>query len=78
MSDEVTRVRRVYFSIIKGMSVYSYAIRIAQDGVLHRLDPGRNRRNGTFVPYNIMEMSTNVPNFLHDVLGSIGNFVPDR
>lgn len=60
------------------MGVYGDAIGIAQDGVVHYIDPGMNGRNGPLVANDIVEISTNVPHLVHDVHRSVGNFVSDR
>ena len=48
---------------------------VAQDGVVHHFDPGVDGRNGTFVSDNVVEVPTNVPDLVHDVRGSIGDFI---
>lgn len=67
----------MYFSVVEGVGVDGDAIGVAQDGVFHHIDPGVNGRNGAFVPNGIVEVFSNIPNLLHDVLGSIGDFVSD-
>ena len=68
----------MHLPIEEGVGVDGDTIGVAQDRVVHHVDPGVNGRNGAFVPNHIVEISTNVPNLLHDVLGSICDFVSDR
>ena len=64
-------------SIEEGVCVDRDAVCVAQDGVVHHLDPGVDGRDGTFVPDDVVEVPTNVPNPLHDVRGTVVDFVSD-
>jgi len=75
--DEVARTGGFHVSIVEGMCVDRDAVGIAQDGVVHHIDPGGNGRDGTFVPGNVVEIPTNIPNLLHDVRGSISDLISD-
>lgn len=72
VSDEATRTGGLYVSVVEGMCVDT--VGITQGGAVHHVDPGANGRNGTSVPNNVIEVLMNVPNLLHDVHGSIGDF----
>ena len=59
------------------MGVDRDAIGVAQDWVVHHLDPVMNGQNGPFVPDNAAEVTTDILNLLYDVRGTIVDFAPD-
>lgn len=68
---------RFYFPVEEGVCVDRDMVGVAQDRVVHHIDPGVDGRNGAFVPNGVVEVFSNVPSLLHDVLWSIGDFVSD-